>query len=263
MTVGTILATNGIPVKLLISGGTITAVQFSHVWVNAWINYIPSRGAVHRFGYEDTWIPLDGSYKQYNYTQGIDIASAVPFDAQTFVNQIQSTATINQTDGSVTNVNSSLIQQTMQDYQTQVQNYIQQNYPNATVGDVIGKKEIKKQEFPFLLGTLPYKQCRSAQNSLRFLIISETISFSIPDPSGVTAGLSYTTGMPQIAGKDHAFILTATATDQAVIESYLPKPFRWHANSASELPSSLPLILSTSNQSFALMVRWWRQVRLP
>ena len=246
MTVGTILATNGIPVKLLISGGTITAVQFSHVWVNAWINYIPSRGAVHRFGYEDTWIPLDGSYKQYNYTQGIDIASAVPFDAQTFVNQIQSTATINQTDGSVTNVNSSLIQQTMQDYQTQVQNYIQQNYPNATVGDVIGKKEIKKQEFPFLLGTLPYK---TVQVSSEFAQVPdnlrETISFSIPDPSGVTAGLSYTTGMPQIAGKKITLSFSpATATDQAVIESYLPKP---HSDGTpiqpSELPSSLPAYL--------------------
>lgn len=125
-TVGTILATNGIPGKLLISGGTITAVQFSHVWVSAWIDYIPSRGAVHRLGYEDTWIPLDASYKQYNYTQGIDIASAVPFDAQSFANQLQATATINQAGGSVTNVNSTLIQQTMQDYQTQVQNYIQQ-----------------------------------------------------------------------------------------------------------------------------------------
>ena len=245
MTVGTILATNGIPVKLLISGGTITAVQFSHVWVNAWINYIPSRGAVHRFGYEDTWIPLDGSYKQYNYTQGIDIASAVPFDAQTFVNQIQSTATINQTDGSVTNVNSSLIQQTMQDYQTQVQNYIQQNYPNATVGDVIGKKEIKKQEFPFLLGTLPYKQCRSAQKFAQVPDnLRETISFSIPDPSGVTAGLSiYHRHAADRREKITLSFSPATATDQAVIESYLPKPFRWHANSASELPSSLPAYL--------------------
>ena len=152
--VGTILATNGIPVRTLISGGTYTSVQLEHVYVKAWIDYIPSRGAVHKQG--DTWIPLDASFKQYTYTQGIDIASAVPFDAQSFANQIQSTATTNP-DGSVTNVNSAYVQQTMQDYQTQVQNYIQQNYPNATVGDVIGKKEIIQQNYPILLGTLPYK----------------------------------------------------------------------------------------------------------
>lgn len=44
----------------------------------------------------------------------------------------------------------------MQDYQTQVQNYISEHYPNATVGDVLGKKDIVKQEFSYLLGTLPY-----------------------------------------------------------------------------------------------------------
>jgi transglutaminase-like putative cysteine protease len=245
-TVGTILATNGIPGKLLISGGTITAVQFEHVWVNAWINYIPSRGAVHRFGHEDTWIPLDASYNQYNYTPGIDITSAVPFDAQSFVNQIQSTATINQTDGSITNVNSALIQQTMQSYQTQVQNYIQQNYPTATVGDVVGKKEIKQQHFPFFPGTLQYitlpgsSEFAQVPDNLR-----ETISFSIPDPSAASSGLNYTTGLQQIAGKKITLSFSpATAADQAVLESYLPQP---HSDGSpvqlTELPSSFPAYL--------------------
>ncbi len=220
---GTVLATNGIPAKVLISGGTIKAVQLEHVWVKVFVDYIPSRGAVHKQG--DTWIPLDASFKQYTYTQGIDIQSAVPFDAQSFANQIQSTATINP-DGSVTNVNSALVQQTMQDYQTQVQNYIQQNYPNATVGDVIGKKEIVKQEFPILLGTLPYK---TVQVGSEFATVPdnlrETMSFSIPDPTGAGTGLFYTISMPQLAGKKITLSFSpATANDQAVIESLLPQP---------------------------------------
>ena len=74
---GTILATNGIPVTLMkTSGGVYKNVQMEHVYVKAFIDYIPSRGAVHKQG--DTWIPLDPSYKQYTYTQGIDISSAVP-----------------------------------------------------------------------------------------------------------------------------------------------------------------------------------------
>jgi hypothetical protein len=40
--VGTILATNGIPAKTLISGGTVTAVQLEHVWV-----CIPTIPATH------------------------------------------------------------------------------------------------------------------------------------------------------------------------------------------------------------------------
>ncbi len=234
---GTILATNGIPAKMLLSGGTYKAVQLEHVYVSAFIDYIPSRGAVHRQG--DTWIPLDASYKQYTYTQGIDIGSAVPFDAQSFANQILSTATTNTTDGSVTNVNSALVQQTMQGYQMQVQSYIQQNYPNATVGDVIGKKEIIKQEYPYLMGTLPYK---TVQIGAEFAEIPgnfrATMSFSIPDQTGMGTGLSYSTSLPQIAGKKITLSFSpATANDQKVIESLLPTP---HPDGTPIQPSELP-----------------------
>ncbi len=241
---GTVLATNGVPVTALISGGTIKYEQIEHVWVKAYIDYIPSRGAVQRQG--NTWIPLDASYKQYNYTQGIDIASAVPFDAQSFANQLLSTATTNTTDGSVTNVNSAYVQQAMQDYQTQVQNYVQQNYPNATVGDVIGKKEIIIQNYPILLGTLPYKTIQvgsefaTVPDNLR-----ETMSFSISDPTGGSAGLIYSTSMPHIAGKKITLSFSpSTANDEAFLESLLPQ-----TNSAgtpidpSQLPVSLPAYL--------------------
>jgi len=231
--VGTILATNGVPVTLLKTSGSVYKyARMEHVWVSAFIDMIPSRGAVHKQG--DAWIPLDASYKQYTYTQGIDVASAVPFDALSF----QLTTSINP-DGSITNVNSALVQQKIQDYQTQVQNYIQQNYNNAIVSDVIGKKELIQQNYPILLGTLPYK---SVQVGSEFATVPdnlrETISFSIPDPTGTSAGLSYTTSMPQIAGKKITLSFSpATANDQTVIESFLPTP---HADGTPIQPSELP-----------------------
>lgn len=139
-----LLTSTGVPTKGLTEGGQIKYVQLEHIWVEAYIDYVPSRGARHRSGQGDTWIRLDASFKQYTYTQGMDIKSAVPFDAQSFINQIQSTATINEQQGYVTGVYFLLIQQTMTDYQTQVKNYISQNYPNAIVGDILGKKEIIK-----------------------------------------------------------------------------------------------------------------------
>ena len=71
------------------------------------------------------------------------------------------------------------------------------------------------------------------------------MSFSIPDPTGASAGLTYTTSMPQIAGKKITLSFSpATANDQAVIESFLPSP---HADGTpiqpSELPSSFPAYL--------------------
>lgn len=253
------MSSGGIPVKALTEGGKVTKAKIEHVWVDAWLDYLPSRGAVHKQGYEDTWIPLDPSYKQYTYSNnGIDIKTAVPFDAQAFLNQIKSTATINETAGYVTSVDSLLSQQTMQDYQARVQSYIQQNYPNATVGDVLGKKEIVKKEYPYLLGTLPYRGAirgvafadlpDTYRHKLSFNVKNDTIDLSTFDPDATApadTSLNITKSLPELAGKKITLSYSpATPQDEAVINSYLPKP---HADGTpiqpSELPSSFPAYL--------------------
>ncbi|MEA3332310.1 MAG: transglutaminase domain-containing protein [Pseudomonadota bacterium] len=57
-------ASGGIPLTSITSGGQIIKVQFEHVWVEAWIDYLPSRGARHKTGKGDTWVSLDASYKK-------------------------------------------------------------------------------------------------------------------------------------------------------------------------------------------------------
>jgi len=252
------MSSGGIPIKGLVAGGKVVAARMEHVWVEAFINYFPSRGAVHKNGKGDTWINLDPSYKQYTYTNGIDIKTAVPFDAPAFLNQLKSSATINETADYVTGMNSSLTQQTMQDYQARVQSYIQQNYPNATVGDVLGKKEIIKKEYPYLLGTLPYRGAiRGAafaelpdtyRHRLSFNVKNDGINSSFIDPDAPPVAdtfLNITKSLPELAGKKITLSYSpATPQDEAVINSYLPKP---HADGTpiqlNELPSSLPAYL--------------------
>ena len=243
------ISSGGTPVKGITSGGKITAIRLEHVWVEAYIDYIPSRGARHKTGQGDTWIRLDASYKQYSYTQPMDIKSAVSFDSQAFIDQIRSTATINETEGYVTNLNSLFIQQTTDDYMTRVDNYLAQNHPNATVGDVLGKKEIVKQEFPYLLGTLPYRDIVAGlkvpeipdtlRHKITFKVFKDLYDSDFGTPINVTKSL------PDIAGKKITLSYApATAHDEAVINSFLPKP---HADGTpiqpSELPSSLPAYL--------------------
>lgn len=143
----------GIPNIGLLSGGVIKFIKLEHVWVEAYVDYVPSRGAVNRVG--DTWIPMDASYKQYTYTQGMDIKTAVPIDAQALVTQAQTGATVNPS-GWVQNINGTAIQSALTTYQTQVQTYIDTTKPHATVGDVIGSKTIIQKNNPILMGTLPY-----------------------------------------------------------------------------------------------------------
>jgi hypothetical protein len=137
----------------------------------------------------------------------------------------------------------------MTDYQTQVQNYISQNYPNATVGDVLGKKDIVKQEFSYLLGTLPYRTIvkgttyASVPDSLRHKLSFNVVKDMYDEITGTP--INITKSLPELAGKKITLSYApATAQDEAVINSYLPKP---HPDGTpiqpNELPSSLPAYL--------------------
>ena len=239
----------GIPATGMTVGAEIKYARMEHIWVEAWIDYFPSRGARHKPGKGDTWIPLDASFKQYNYTQGVDIENNVPFDAQSFIDQIQATATINEEQGYVTGVDSAYINQTMSEYQTQVEDYINQNHPDATVGDILGKKEIIRQEFSYLLGTLPYrtivKGARYSEipDNLRHKINFNVIKDIYDDITGTP--INITKSLPEIAGKKITLSYApATQTDEDIINAYLPEPHKDGTPiDPSELPTSLPAYL--------------------
>jgi len=242
----TLIASGGIPVTGLTSGGKIVMVRMEHVWVETYVPYGPYSGRSSNLNATKTWIPLDPSFKQYTYTEGIDLQTAVPFDSQSFLNQIKSTATINEQENYVTNVDSNYVQTTLTNYQTQLQNYINQNMPNATAGDILGKKEIMKQELGILPATLPYKRIVTG---IKYSTIPDNlrhkVAFTITDPYLFETSLSYTASLPELAGKKISLYYgPATQTDEGLFKSYLPKP---HSDGSpikpEEWPSSLPAYL--------------------
>ena len=218
----TLIASGGIPVKGLTSGGKIEMVRMEHAWVEAYVSYGPYSGRPSKLDAPKTWIPLEPSFKQYTYTEGIDLQAAVPFDAQSFIDQIKSTATINEAEGYVTSADSNYIQTTLTNYQAQLQEYINQNIPNATAGDILGKKEIIKQELGILPATLPYKKI--ATGAIYSAIpdnLRHKVTFTITDPYLFETSLSYTASIPELAGKRITLSYTpASSTDQQTIDSY-------------------------------------------
>ena len=90
-----LLSQGGIPTTSIVSGGKIVKFRIETVWVEAWLNYYPSRGAKHKpyTNLADAqargtqWVPMDASFKQYTYTNGLDIKANVPFNAQTLIDQ--------------------------------------------------------------------------------------------------------------------------------------------------------------------------------
>jgi len=238
-----LMGQGGIPNIGIISGGTIKYIKLEHVWVEAYVDYVPSRGAVNKT--PDSWIPMDASYKQYTYTQGMDLKTAVPLDAQALVTQAQAGATVDPS-GWVQNVNSTAIQTALTSYQTQVQDYINTTKPNATVGDVIGSKTIVPENHSILMGTLPYitiatgGKFAALPNHVRHQFEYDLYASAMDRAMG-SPTISLKQSLPSLAGKKITLSFApATPADANLIASYLPAP---NANGTPILPSQLPTSL--------------------
>ena len=171
-----LLNQGGIAATGLARAGVIQAIRMEHVWVHANVNWSPSRGNrqgggtadpnittpdgilqhVNPNGLLNAWVPLDGSYKQYDYAPGMDLKTAVPVNGPALTQAVQQGATV--TSDYVQNLNQAALQTQMTGYQNQVRAYIN-NSPtgrSSTIDDVLGKKAIKNQIHTQLAGTLPY-----------------------------------------------------------------------------------------------------------
>lgn len=242
-----VLGQGGIPNAALVTGGGVKNLRMEHVWVEAWIDYLPSRGAQHVEG--DTWIPVDASYKQYTFTQGMDLKSGVPFDANVFLASVQQGATVNQTEGWVQNLNQANIQTTATNYQNQLKAYVDSRKPDATVGDVLGTQSIAPITATVFGGVLPYKVVaygpiyaalpETLRHQFQYKLYADAYSRSIDNPIW-----TFQRSLPRLTGKKVTLSFRPSSqADADLIASYLPQP---HADGSptqpSEIPSALPAL---------------------
>src|SRR5690606_19238610 len=136
-----LLGQGGIPSTGLVQGGKITHIKLEHVWVEAYVDYLPSRGMVEKVG--DSWIPMDASFKHYDFTEGMNLKNQVPFDVEALADSIQSQSVVNETEGWVQNVPQADIEAQLENFQNQLKAYIENQNPDATVGEVLGLQKIK------------------------------------------------------------------------------------------------------------------------
>ncbi|BEP92016.1 hypothetical protein GmRootA79_04000 [Acidovorax sp. A79] len=245
-----ILNQGGIAARGMAQGGAIQTIRFEHAWAQAYVNWAPGRGHrnatptqhVNPNGPLNAWVALDASVKQYTYAAGLDLQSAVPLDAQALLSAAQSGATVNEQEGWVQNLNQAAIQSQLTSYQSRLKTYIDTQKPNATVGDVIGKKILPQTVHSVLAGVTPLAIVQLGQQATAVpASLQHQFSYALSDSWGNEL-LSYTAPTSRLVGK--RLTLSYTPADQAtadLIASYLPKP---HADGSpiqpSELPSSLP-----------------------
>jgi len=236
-TCANIFASGGIPSRAIIVGGKIVAIQLEHCWVEAYIPYLPDEGATSRG--QKIWISLDPSFKQYKDKKGVDLASAIGFDAQSFYDEVEAQSVTNP-DGSVV-VNEGFIKQKMEENLTKLSDYLDTTFPGTpTLFDVLGYRKIQEEKFGFIPASLPYKpffvlnRYSGIPDNLR-----HKISFTIE-------GTSYTASLPELASKRISIsYIGATDGDRNLLEKY---------SNISDVPAYLvemkPLFMVDGNVKF-------------
>src|SRR4030065_418073 len=122
------------------SGGRSAKVKREHGWVEAAIDFFPSRGAINKAA--DSWVSLDPSYKQYEFLQGLDVVQIAGLEPSALAQSFAASGTVNSTEGWVQNLNPTILTNAQTQAQTALETHIQHNMTNPTVGDVIGGKRI-------------------------------------------------------------------------------------------------------------------------
>ncbi len=231
----TLLSQGGVPATGVVQGGVVSALRIERVWVEAFVDFYPSRGAINRT--PTTWVPVDPSFKQFSYAATLDLRTGVNLDTGAYIAQLRQGATLNTAESSTTALNRVAATGSFAAYQNSVSTYIASQRPNATVGEVLGSKSIVMENHPVLVGSLPYKvmgqsaRFASLPDSLRWKL-RYSVYASDADRAQDSPVVYLQRSMPALAGKrvSLAFV-PATANDAQSLNS---------AVAVNPLPSSLP-----------------------
>jgi len=193
-------------------------------------------------------VPLDASYKQYTFKNGMDLQTAVPLDAQALMSAAQQGAQVNEAEGWVRNLNTAALEQQLKTYQNQLKTYIDsQNAGQSTVGDVLGQRTATIDPLPYLAGTLPYtikargQQYSEVPDSRRARFKYEIYTDQRSAVWGDSPLLSWQAPTASIAGKKLTLAwVAATPADEAAIKALIPTPAPGQPLDPSQLPRGLP-----------------------
>ncbi len=217
-----LFASAGVPsvVRRVDQSGQVVSVRLEHIWVKTFVDFAPSGGAIHR--QSDSWVEVDPSFKQNSFTSGVDLEAVLPLNAQGFLTQLASSATVDPVTGSVTNIDSTRMQSFLQQKVDERVNYLQTNHPNATMRELFGGKAIFAQAHSLLSATLPYRvMARATEMAQVPDSLRHRVTFGLGSDAQFPNGpnlFSYTASLPELAGKNVLLLYApASPTDDQIL----------------------------------------------
>ena len=227
-----LMAQGGVPNSAVSYGGRFEELKIEHVWVESYGNFQPSG--------EYEWIPLDAAFKQYTFTEGMDLLSEVNFDQEAFQETVESAGIVNEAEGWISDINSDGIKNNLQQLQVDIANFIENLDPDTRLAEVIGGKSIIQRSDSAALA-LPDYEVVIRSRSFSELPTRLRHAFRIElERSGLLGGgvplLNFDMSLPELAGKELSISFRpASAADDEIVDGLFGD-----AVSVEDIPLELP-----------------------
>jgi hypothetical protein len=232
-------ASGGIPVTGVIQGGRIAQVRLEHVWVEAAVDFLPSRGAVMVDA--DTWLPLDASFKQYEFLAGLDVPLITGLDGDAILQDLLATGTVNEAEGWIHGLDPAGLVAAQEAAEDSLAAFVEQ-LEDPTVADIIGGRKVILREAPVLPSGLPFQR---AVEGARYAALPGSLQPRIAFGLGadVLGDPIQQVSFPWASLNNRKVTLSfrpATEEDEAVLDALLPEG---DISDLSELPTGIPAYL--------------------
>jgi len=216
-----LLAQGGIPSTGVTVGGKFAYVDMEHVWVEAFVDFEPSRGVVNRK--PDTWIPMDASFKQFDYEDAPNYTTEPPFDISMLYGAYQ--AEVNDQEGWIKGADVETVRTALAQAETSIYDWADR----LELEDRWIKRRVYLRETTnrMLSSTLPYKQLRrgdiftsmpdSQKKQFEFALYASKQAQALDSPV-----IEFKASLPGLAGKRVTFgFLPVSNEDRDLMSHYL------------------------------------------
>lgn len=231
-----LLGQGGIANRGLIEGGKISKIRMEHAWVQAYVNWVPSRGSKQGNNMQhpnpqpqrNAWIPLDSSFKQYVSSPIVDLTESLETEMQRIKDAAAVGIASNDDEGWVRSVDHARVQAALQAYKNRLNQQITSE-KDARVGAYVGRKIVPATRVSILQAKLPFLVMSESSpipiigSSLQHKFKYRLYLSNFDRIDGVTF-LEYEAVLSQLAGK--SVLLTyvpATDADRSAMVASLPK----------------------------------------
>lgn len=219
-----LLSSGGIGATAIFINSVLSSIRMDHVWVEAYIDYAPSRGAVQI--QPDTWVPMDASYKLYDLTPASNLLADEPLDFASMTSAVLAGATVDPVTGAVSNIDDDAMFPVIESHVADVSAYtLAQGLDFYDTDTLFGSRTIATESRPFLAGSLPNPVFASTPavatlpNNLRHTVRIDGFTSSLDRSLGFTA-YSHTISLPDLNTKRLSLLFEpSTAADAAALQA--------------------------------------------